>query len=187
MKSDIPSPLGILAPLALPHSPTAPARHFRVQLGSTLHGAHLARRLVAQQLGAWGVPRTHHVTVALVGITAELAANAITHGRSPGRDFALRLTHFADRTRVEITDTRPDRLPPDPGGGLPGGDATGGRGLVLVNAFASRWGYETRDRHTKTVWAEVDGAIPHAMADTGPETMARAVTQASTHTPPTLV
>ncbi|MGA5076657.1 hypothetical protein ACPC37_03390 [Streptomyces griseoincarnatus] len=34
-------------------------------------------------------------------------------------------------------------------------DAPSGRGLLLVAAYAERWGCEVRDAYMKTVWAEV--------------------------------
>lgn len=51
-------------------------------------------------------------TVALV--TAELASNAITHGHLPGRDFRLTLLLLSHALRIEVTDTRPDRILPNP-------------------------------------------------------------------------
>jgi hypothetical protein len=37
--------------------------------------------------------------------------NAVTHGRLPGRDFRLALAPHRHGIRVEVTDTRPERLP----------------------------------------------------------------------------
>ncbi len=93
-------------------------------------------------------------------IVAELAANAVTHGRVPGRDFELRLSRVTGSVRVEVTDTRQDRRPPAPGAvraARPLDD--GGRGLVLVDALADRWEVLDRDgvgAPGKTVRAEVD-------------------------------
>lgn len=148
------------SPTTSPAHTPAPARHFRIQLSSTLRGARLARLLVEQQLEEWGFPRTVPVTRAVVAITAELAANAATHGRTPGRDFEVRLSLTAAQVRVEVSDTRPDRLPPlpdttTPAASPPPGTATSGRGLLLVGAFATRWGCEQRGKFVKTVWAEV--------------------------------
>lgn len=40
-------------------------------------------------------------------VVAELAANAVLHGRVPGRDFRLRLTLRTDGAlRIEVTDAR---------------------------------------------------------------------------------
>lgn len=86
-------------------------------------------------------------------IVAELTANAITHGRVPGRDFRLTLYVLADTLRIEVTDTRGDRLPcrqdlvPD---------AESGRGLLLVEALADRWGVTSGLRPRKTVWADLN-------------------------------
>ncbi|WP_329244656.1 ATP-binding protein [Streptomyces canus] len=88
---------------------------------------------------------------------AELAANAATHGRVPGRDFRLTLYVVGDTLRIEVTDTRGDRLPRVE---LPAPEAETGRGLVLVDALADRWGAAPGPRPRKTVWAELD-LSPH--------------------------
>ena len=130
-----------------------PVRHFRVLLSPTPRGARLARLLSAEQLGTWDLP--HHVTEAAAQVIAELASNACTHGRLPGRDFLLTLQATADVLRIEVTDTRGDRLPrPHPQ--LPSTDAESGRGLLLVEALADRWGVEQGPVPRKTVWAELD-------------------------------
>ncbi|WP_329212652.1 ATP-binding protein [Streptomyces sp. NBC_00683] len=87
-----------------------------------------------QQLAAWGIAygSGNAWTVALV--TAELAANAITHGRLPDRDFRLALGLLPHAVRIEVTDTRPERLLSNLSPALP--DATAGRGLLIVDAYA---------------------------------------------------
>lgn len=82
---------------------------------------------------------------------AELATNAVTHARVPGRDFELRLTLCPTTLRIEVSDARADREPaPRP----PTPDSETGRGLLLVEALATTWG--TADRVVgKTVWAEL--------------------------------
>ncbi len=108
-------------------------------------------------VGAQGPARP--TAEAAVQIVAELAANAALHGRVPGRDALLKL-HLADggRTlRVEVTDTRGDRIPsthPQP----PAGDAESGRGLLIVDGLACRWGVTAGPPPRKTVWAELDFA-----------------------------
>lgn len=86
-------------------------------------------------------------------IVAELAANAATHGRVPGRDFRLVLYASPDTLRIEVTDTRPERIPAPQ---HPSPEAESGRGLVLVEAFADRWGVAEGPAPRKTVWAELD-------------------------------
>ncbi|EPD57093.1 ATP-binding protein [Streptomyces sp. HGB0020] len=126
---------------------SAVIRNFTVQLSPTPRGARLARLLATEQLRTWGLPLdpAEH-------IVAELASNAATHGRVPGRDFRLTLYVVADTLRIEVTDTRGDRLPQPQ---LPAADAESGRGLVLVDALADKWGVTPGLSPRKTVWAEV--------------------------------
>lgn len=87
-------------------------------------------------------------------IVAELASNAATHARVPGRGFRLTLAVTASTTlRIEVTDTRGDCLPlrvPVVGGA----PAEGGYGLLLVEELADRWGMVEGPVPSKTVWAE---------------------------------
>lgn len=131
--------------------------HFSVRLSPTPRGARLARLLTEQQLRTWGLPLE-----APTQIVAELAANAATHGRVPGRDFQLLLYVVGGVLRIEVTDTRGDRLPRLT---TPAEDGESGRGLVLVAALADRWGV-TEGRHPrKTVWAEVALPTPRSGPD----------------------
>ncbi|MEV5332816.1 ATP-binding protein [Streptomyces werraensis] len=124
-----------------------PVRNVSLQLSSTPRGARLARLLATEQLRTWGLPS--HPAELIVG---ELAANAVTHGRVSGRDFRLLLYVVGDTLRIEVTDTRGDRLPcPQHSAD----DAESGRGLLLVEALADRWGVAPGPPPLKTVWAEV--------------------------------
>lgn len=115
----------------------------------TPRGARLARLLAAAHLSDWGLPseRAAH-------IVAELANNATVHGRVPGRDFQLSLTvHDGALLRIEVTDTRGDRLPHTR---APTGCAESGRGLLIVEALADGWGVVPGPVPRKVIWAEVD-------------------------------
>ena len=125
-----------------------PIRNFSLQLSATPRGARLARLLTTEQLRSWGLPLDPARQV-----VAELSANAATPGRIPGRDFRLLLHVVADTLRIEVTDTRGDRLPSPQ---LPGPDTESGRGLLLVDALADRWGVTPGPPPRKTVWAELD-------------------------------
>ncbi|ORT57353.1 ATP-binding protein [Streptomyces sp. CB03238] len=146
-----------------------PAHHFEMRFSSTPRGARLARRLSAERLDAWGVPYATDAHDTLTLLVAELAANAVRHGRVPGRDFLLRLTAHDATVRIEVTDTRGERLPAPPAG-VPGPDRTGGRGLLLVECLAERWGWYPRTSGTpgKTVWAECDTPARATVADSRP-------------------
>jgi anti-sigma regulatory factor (Ser/Thr protein kinase) len=134
---------------------TSPTHHFTVILSPTPRGVRLARLLTVAQLRSWDMPSG--VTEAAQHVVAELAANASTHGRLRGRDFLLALfTTAGDRAlRIEVTDTRGDRLPnlvPRP----PAADEESGRGLLLVEALSDRWGVMPGPVPRKTVWAELE-------------------------------
>ncbi|CAM5487157.1 non-specific serine/threonine protein kinase OS=Streptomyces aurantiogriseus OX=66870 GN=GCM10010251_02800 PE=3 SV=1 [Streptomyces aurantiogriseus] len=126
----------------------SPIRNFHAQLSPTPRGARLARLLATEQLRSWGLPLD---PAAL--IVGELAANAVTHGRVTGRDFRLLLYVIGDTLRIEVTDTRSDRVPyvVQPAEA----DGESGRGMVLVEALAARWGVSEGPAPRKTVWAEV--------------------------------
>ncbi|KUO20354.1 ATP-binding protein [Streptomyces dysideae] len=124
-----------------------PIHNFSVQLSPTPRGARLARLLATEQLRSWGLPLDP-----AAHIVAELAANAVTHGRIPGRDFLLLLHVVGDTLRIEVTDTCGDLLP-YPQHPVP--EAESGRGLLLVDAFADRWGVAEGPAPRKTVWAEI--------------------------------
>ncbi|MCX5007714.1 ATP-binding protein [Streptomyces sp. NBC_00638] len=137
---------------------TVVAREFAMRFTSTPRGARLARRLISHRLNEWGHPYTSPVNETVTLITAELAANAVRHGHVPGRDFHLRLAGTDRVLRVEVTDTRAERLPvPE----VPYPDGESGRGLLLVAALADDWGVAPRPAAPgKTVWAEVGLPAP---------------------------
>jgi len=121
---------------------------------STPRGARLARRLVSHRLDEWGHPYTSPTNETVTLIAAELTANAVRHGHVPGRDFHLSVTETAigGTFRIEVTDTRAEKLPAP---GTPPPDGESGRGLLLVDALANVWGVDPRATGPgKTVWAE---------------------------------
>jgi anti-sigma regulatory factor (Ser/Thr protein kinase) len=84
---------------------------------------------------------------------SELATNAVRHTPSgAGGRFTITLAAMDHRIRAEVTNdgaTGSDpRLESEPGTG-----AEHGRGLLLVQAIADRWGV-TRHTGRTTVWAE---------------------------------
>ncbi|MEV8017928.1 ATP-binding protein [Streptomyces sp. NPDC086554] len=133
--------------------PTTPIREFTQRLSATPRGARLARRLARYHLDGWGIPYDSELNVTAEAITAELAANAVTHGRVPGRDFELRLTLHPHTLRIEVSDTLTERRPPQ-SPQLPESEGESGRGLVIVAALAKEWGVVGRGVG-KTVWADV--------------------------------
>nr|WP_078962600.1 ATP-binding protein [Streptomyces sp. TP-A0875] len=130
----------------------SPVRHFSVRLSPTPRGARLARLLATERFRPWGLPPDPARL-----LVAELANNAAAHGRVPGRDFRLVLHVVGDTLRIEVTDTRGEALP---GPRTPAPGAESGRGLLLVEALADRWGVTEGRFPRKTVWAELRVAAP---------------------------
>ncbi|HET7327951.1 MAG TPA: SpoIIE family protein phosphatase [Nocardioidaceae bacterium] len=81
-------------------------------------------------------------------LTSELVTNSVVHART-GAELAV--STDGSRVRVEVKDGH--RALPRVGD--PADDATGGRGLVLVQLLATRWDTEERDGG-KAVWFELD-------------------------------
>ncbi|MFC5856690.1 ATP-binding protein [Streptomyces chlorus] len=156
----------------VPHSKPVTVRMFSQRFSSTPLGARLARQLALYRLDSWGYPYGSAVSDAAALIVAELGANAVTHGRVPGRDFELQLTlcgaaalcdapgagaDLARVLRIDVSDTRGERRPPRPGEiAAPDASAVGGRGLLLVDVLADRWEVLDRLPVGKTVRAELD-------------------------------
>ncbi|MEU7027713.1 ATP-binding protein [Streptomyces sp. NPDC046275] len=107
-------------------------------------------------------------------IVAELAANAVLHGRVRGRDFQVGLAFgpVTGALRLTVTDTRGERLPilASEAETVPP-DRDSGRGLLLVAALADRWGVEPYAPSGKTVWAEIGAPFGrvHAPVSSSPE------------------
>ncbi|WP_405730262.1 ATP-binding protein [Streptomyces sp. NBC_00028] len=142
-----------------PHQLTTPSLTFTQLLSSTPRGARLARLLSVSQLRSWDAP--HDLTERAEIVVAELAANAVLHGRLPGRSFRLTLVFdaLASRLRIDVTDARGDKGPqPRPATAAAFSDAalhTNGRGLALVAAIADHWETLPHPPSGKTVRAEL--------------------------------
>ncbi|MGQ0468210.1 MAG: ATP-binding protein [Sporichthyaceae bacterium] len=105
-----------------------------------------ARNLVGSSIERWGVPDDGGVALLLV---SELVTNALRYGVQPMRLVAR---GDANGLRVEVHDGRVGEQPKlrEPARG----DLTG-RGMVLVNTLAARWGC-SEFGGTKQVWFETE-------------------------------
>ncbi|MBD0738457.1 histidine kinase [Streptomyces sp. CBMA29] len=85
-------------------------------------------------------------------IASELATNVVVHTKGIAEFFELGLRRRDGVLLIEVTDSyqwgMPERVEE------PGGEATGGRGLVIVEALAEKWGVRPRSPG-KTVWAQL--------------------------------
>lgn len=102
-----------------------------------------ARRLVDQQLTAWGLGEATFTTGLVI---SELVTNAIRYGEGPIR---LRLIHDGDRLLSEVTDSNST----SPHLRQARDTDEGGRGLYIVMQLSSRWGVR-HSRADKTIWSE---------------------------------
>jgi anti-sigma regulatory factor (Ser/Thr protein kinase) len=144
-----------------------------------------ARKWARSRLSGSGIDADEPIAETLVLIVSELVTNAVVHtgcpavlrlllraapagargaagaareraprpGRAPEGPAAL----VVDSVRVEVADAC--ARPPRPRSA--DGDATGGRGLALVDGLADRWGWEPA-AGGKRIWCEVDRATAAA-------------------------
>jgi anti-sigma regulatory factor (Ser/Thr protein kinase) len=112
------------------------------------HSSRAARAFAAQLVADHDV-RFRETVVLLV---SELVSNAVQHGGPHGPDASvgLMVDEHSGGVRVEVTDS--GNGVPRPGDGAI--DRPSGRGLLLVEALANRWGCD-RMAVGKTVWFEL--------------------------------
>ncbi|MFJ6884044.1 ATP-binding protein [Streptomyces californicus] len=112
----------------------------------------LARRMVVDKVRAWGVPLDDETADAIRLVASELISNAVVHGEG---SVTVTLYHRAGRLVIDVLDDNPS----GPQARCAQTDAENGRGLALVEHFASRCAWEPADKG-KRVWAEI--ALPKA-------------------------
>jgi anti-sigma regulatory factor (Ser/Thr protein kinase) len=119
-------------------------RHASVALPAATTAPRDARRFTVETLQTWGVDGMKEEAELIV---SELVTNALRHASSPSR-VALSATDSC--LRIEVADDGPgsavrrQAVPED----------TSGRGLMLVEAMADRWGSH-HDGHEHVVWCEL--------------------------------
>lgn len=131
--------------------------HSSLELGALPSAVPCARLHTKQVLWEWGLDSLFEVAGLLV---SELATNAIQTVAGRGELAFIRLRLSSDKTRVLIEVWDADPRPPEPrtldADGMPSVGDEGGRGLFLVAALSTRWGwYPVREWDGKVVWAEV--------------------------------
>jgi anti-sigma regulatory factor (Ser/Thr protein kinase) len=105
-------------------------------------------------------------------LLSELVTNAVQHAQvPPGREIEVRYELSDHRLRIEVADasgSQPVQRTADD-------DDERGRGLLLVDSLAAKWGVSLRDAVGKVVWFELLLPTPEASERTPPVTMAMAV------------
>jgi len=131
--------------------------HRSLELPCTARSVYRAREFVGTVLVERG--RAELILDARA-IASELSTNAIVHARC---DFTLGLLAHAGHVVVSVFDGS-DLLPVRR---TPSASATGGRGLLLIEAFSGAWGVQQHADGGKTVWARLRAVDGQAVARHG--------------------
>lgn len=128
-------------------SPAAAALEIIMLIPQHPKWVQVARRNAVESLRAWGAPPS--VAEAVPLLLSELVTNALRHGDPEQRVRAV-LSYTDSTAGLEVDDGSPNvPVPREPG--LWDED---GRGLVIVDALADKWGTSEDGR---TTWCEVAG------------------------------
>ncbi|MGW5419448.1 SpoIIE family protein phosphatase [Streptomyces sp. NPDC003943] len=139
-----------------PGTPRAPRIHQYIHQADP-QGLSDARAAVGQALVDWGMPELSDDAELLTG---ELLVNVLLHTEG-GAVLTLEvLPEPVRRVRLSVQ----DRSSAWPRRRTPGEAATSGRGLLLMDAIAARWGVEPRGEG-KAVWCEIGPAPSNGPAD----------------------
>ncbi|OKJ41740.1 histidine kinase [Streptomyces sp. CB01580] len=84
-------------------------------------------------------------------IVSELTTNVVSHAKGTGDYFELGLRRRHGALVLEVSDSYQWHMPELC---TPSLDDVSGRGLVIVDALAAKWGVRPRDPG-KTVWAQL--------------------------------
>ena len=126
--------------------------HAEVTLPGATSSVPTARRFVESLLSSWGFPDLAWSAAMCV---SELAGNCALHARTR---FAIRVELEGGVARIEVSDGSVQV----PAQRSYGADATTGRGLRLVEEYATSWGIDiTGDG--KTVWVVLHDQPPQSL------------------------
>ncbi|WP_326830262.1 ATP-binding protein [Streptosporangium sp. NBC_01810] len=121
-----------------------------------------ARVFVAELLGD-----DHPLRDDAILLTSELATNAVEYSSGPvdrPREFVVTVAFISHGILITVQDSGTSEIPCTR---KPGLDATGGRGLMLVNDLATRWGFH-RDSSGTLIWFELEQNSPSGRCHSRP-------------------
>ncbi|MFD4656122.1 ATP-binding protein [Kitasatospora sp. NPDC058444] len=126
-------------------------RMFVARLDSRTESTPLARYLLRAYLS--GLPAGERYSDTAELLLGELFANAVQHSDAPDEHhIEIRFTLTGSRLRLEVHDAGTNH----PTLRISSPADEHGRGLLLVNELAERWGYDSRPGGTgKYVWAHI--------------------------------
>ncbi|MEU5594410.1 ATP-binding protein [Streptomyces sp. NPDC020298] len=112
-----------------------------------------ARRWARSRLAGSGMAGDESLAETLILLVSELVTNAVVHTGCPAvlRLFLPGAAADPATVRLEVADTSTRAPVPR----CANDDATGGRGLALVDGLADRWGWSTEGAG-KRIWCELD-------------------------------
>jgi hypothetical protein len=132
---------------AFTHLGTADADHYlTLALDPIVGAARRSRELVTEACGRWDRPELAGPACIVV---TEMVNNVVAHAHTP---MTVLLARHGDAMRVAVRDESPV-VPQFSGPVAP--TSYGGRGLLLIDAVAARWGNLALD-DGKVVWAVLD-------------------------------
>jgi len=123
-----------------------------LQLVAQPAAAREGRHWVMSRVRDQGVPPDAMDVIEL--LTAELLANAVVHGPDDG-DIRIRTWRSGRLVSVAVTDESVSR----PVVQSPTLTASGGRGMMLIDALSSAWGVDDGGAMGKTVWFSLDVGV----------------------------
>ncbi|GGP88892.1 ATP-binding protein [Streptomyces melanogenes] len=139
-------------------------RHARFATPASPESVAFARDRVLTQVNAWGLTLEKGAREAIKLVASELTTNAVVHAEGL---ITLGLYLGKDRLLLVVHDG--SRALPTPPASCDPAESESGRGLLLVNTFADRWGSDPTPGGKK-VWAEFDvpPQLPAAESDVLP-------------------
>ena len=137
-------------------------RHAAADLDAVPRSVPAARQLIRLVLRFWGL---EDIATTAELVTSELVTNAITASAEAGNPVVrLRVTSRMHAALVSVWDASEHQPVPRRNGAA---DDLGGRGLVLVEALACRWGAEPAGDGGKTVFAVIARSVPELSPPAG--------------------
>ncbi len=129
--------------------PTSPQPHQATTFRIPKHPRNVpdARTQVRKALADWGLPTDLTADIALVA--TEFVTNSVRHCEVTFSLVEISLTLHGDHLLLEVSDPDKEKLPTPRTADQ---HDENGRGLAVIAALTSHWGYDLR-RYTKCAWA----------------------------------